>query len=227
MPTRLLSVATLGVTLVLTGCGAAPTAQPASSASSASSTSSPSSTSSFLSTAPTPSRPASSSTPASAVTVTFAGGTATDPRDGGRPVVLIAAALGVPTDVFREAFSHVTPARGGEPEPAQVQRNKAALLDTLAPYGIDNDELDRVSNHYRYNGAAGERWSARPATATATVVDGRVTGVTIVDGGAGYSSAPVVTITGGDLDGSVHATATVAYGTDLATNGRIESVAIS
>jgi len=76
------------------------------------------------------------------VPVTFTGGYDTDRRDGGRPVVLIAAALGVPTDTFRRAFSGVTPARNGPPEPGQVHRNKEALLSVLSPYGITNDRLD-------------------------------------------------------------------------------------
>ena len=50
---------------------------------------------------------------ASDVTVTIASGLETDPVDNGRPVVLIAAALGVPTEVFREAFSGVTPSTDG------------------------------------------------------------------------------------------------------------------
>ena len=41
--------------------------------------------------------------------VVFSGGHETDPRDRGRPVILIAAALGVPADVFRAAFTHVHP----------------------------------------------------------------------------------------------------------------------
>src|SRR5438128_6546776 len=66
--------------------------------------------------------------------VKFEGGFETDRRDGGRPVVLIAAALGVSDDVFRKAFSGVTPAAGGrEPEPEQVRKNKEALLRVLTP----------------------------------------------------------------------------------------------
>jgi hypothetical protein len=42
-------------------------------------------------------------------------------------------ALKAPTEVFREAFSHVTPASGGrEPEPEQVRLNKSALMHALA-----------------------------------------------------------------------------------------------
>src|SRR5437667_1129886 len=85
------------------------------------------------------------------VPVVFSGGHETDPRDGGRPVVLIAAALGVTPEVFREAFSHVRPAPAGrEPEPGQVRQNKAALLAALAKHGVTNEKLDTVSNYYRY-----------------------------------------------------------------------------
>ena len=45
----------------------------------------------------------------------------TNSVERGRPVGLIAAALGVPEAVFRAAFTKVTPAAGGhEPHPAQV-----------------------------------------------------------------------------------------------------------
>src|SRR6476620_1732883 len=97
--------------------------------------------------------------PTTRVPIVFSGGHETDPRDNGRPVVLIASALGVPPEVFRDAFSHVTPARAGqEPDPSQVNKNKAALLQALGPYGITNARLDEVSNYYRYNASAGEHW---------------------------------------------------------------------
>ncbi len=54
-------------------------------------------------------------------------------NDYGRPVVLIAAALGVKPDVFREAFSGVTPARGRGPTGEEARKNKAALMKVLAP----------------------------------------------------------------------------------------------
>jgi hypothetical protein len=38
------------------------------------------------------------------VPVTFSGGHETDPQDRGRPVVLVAGALGVKPEVFRKAF---------------------------------------------------------------------------------------------------------------------------
>ncbi|KXK15985.1 MAG: hypothetical protein UZ14_CFX002000161 [Chloroflexi bacterium OLB14] len=93
------------------------------------------------------------------VQVIISGGYELDPRDNGRPVILIASALGVPEEVFREAFSHVNPAgAGSSPSEEQAQANKAALMNVLAPYGVTNDYLDEVSNYYRYNRSAGETW---------------------------------------------------------------------
>jgi hypothetical protein len=158
--------------------------------------------------------------------VAISGGFNTDPQDKGRPVVLIAAALGVPTEVFREAFRGVTPAGAGSggPSTEQAQKNKSALLKVLAPYGITNERLDEVSNYYRYNGSKGEIWTRTQATATATIVNGVVTGVTITNPGAGYSSNPTITITG--PNGKVTATATLSYTKDFKTNGSISAITI-
>ena len=154
---------------------------------------------------------------AETVTVTIEGGLETDPVDNGRPVVLIAAALGVPTEVFREAFSGVSPAGAGEEVDEQrAQANKAVLLSVLGPYGITNDQLDAASNFYRYNGSAGELWPNEPATATFS--DGVIT---ITNPGYGYSSAPTVTLSNGQT-----ATATLAYGTDTATNGSVTAITV-
>ncbi|NHN28964.1 hypothetical protein [Paenibacillus agricola] len=160
-------------------------------------------------------------------TVVVSGGFNTDPQDNGRPVVLIAAALGVPTEVFREAFSGVTPAGAGGDGPSSelAQRNKAALMNVLAPYGITNERLDEVSNYYRYSESKGEVWSRTLATATATVTDGVVTGLTITNPGAGYSSNPTITVTG--PNGTITATATLAYTTDFKTNGSISAISIN
>jgi hypothetical protein len=156
------------------------------------------------------------------VKLRITGGHATDARDNGRPVVLIAAALGVPTEVFRTAFASVTPAAGGtEPDPEQVQRNKAALLAILAPYGVTNERLDAVSNHYRYLASAGEKWTHAAATAQATVRGGKVVAVKLLSGGAGYSSTPKITVPGLP-DAAVKAT--IAYGTDLSTNGAVATL---
>jgi hypothetical protein len=161
----------------------------------------------------------------STYSVIISGGLTTDPQDKGRPVVLIAAALGVPTEVFREAFSGVTPSGlDSAPSAELAQRNKAALLKVLGPYGITNDRLDEVSNFYRYNGKKTATWQKTSATATAIVTDGVVTGVTITNAGAGYSSTPTVTITG--PTGTVTAKAVVTYTQDFATNGSITSITL-
>jgi hypothetical protein len=158
--------------------------------------------------------------------VVISGGFDTDPQDHGRPVDLIAAALGVPTEVFREAFRGVTPAGlGSEPSSELARRNKAALLKVLAPYGVTNERLDEVSNYYRYNGSKGETWPKTRATATATVMNGVVTGVTITHAGAGYSSSPTVTVTG--PNGKVTATATLSYTKDFKTNGSVSAISIN
>jgi hypothetical protein len=160
-----------------------------------------------------------------AVSVVISGGFDTDPQDHGRPVVLIAAALGVPTEVFREAFRGVTPAGlDSQPSSDLAQRNKAALLKVLAPYGITNERLDEVSDYYRYNGRNGETWKKTRAVATATITNGVVTGITITNPGSGYSSNPIVTVIG--PNGTVTAIATVSYTKDFKTNGSISAITI-
>lgn len=160
-------------------------------------------------------------------TISITGGFDTDSVDHGRPVVLIAAALDVSAEVFREAFSGVTPAGAGSDGPTseQAQSNKAALLKVLAPYGITNDRLDEVSNYYRYNGSKGELWTHTAATATTELANGKVTGIKIINAGAGYSSAPAVSITG--PTGTYSATATVSYTTDFKTNGSLTAIKLN
>jgi hypothetical protein len=128
--------------------------------------------------------------------VVFSGGHDTDPRDHGRPVVLVASALGVSSDVFRDAFSRVHPAGPGSGGPTreEARANKAALMSVLGKYGISNDRLDEVSNFYRYPPGSRELWKNRPAVANALVKNGVVTGYEIVDGGAGYTAPPTVTV---------------------------------
>ncbi|MEO2013388.1 MAG: thermonuclease family protein [Fuerstiella sp.] len=127
---------------------------------------------------------------APAGTVIFRGGYDTDPRDHGRPVSLIAAALGVESDVFRQAFSGVNPSSMGAPSPMLARTNKKVLMDALSKYGVSNERLDQVSNYYRYNRSAGKTWQRSPATATAVIKDGKVAGITITNPGAGYTVAP-------------------------------------
>ena len=151
--------------------------------------------------------------------VTFTGGYDTDPRDHGRPVRLIAAALEVSPEVFRNAFSHVTPAGPGqEPEPGQVAKNKVQLMGYLSPYAVTNDRLDEVSNYYRYNNSKGEMWRNTPAAGYATVHDGVVTGITLTNPGTGYTTPPKVSVTGMP---SVNAIAYLAFDRDFNKNGSI------
>lgn len=157
-------------------------------------------------------------------TVVFQRGYQTDSRDGGRPIVLIAAALGVPDQVFRDAFSQVRPARDGQPSPERVRENKAVLMAALGKHGITNDRLDEVSNYYRYRPQDGELWTHRPAKAEAVIVDNKVTEIKLLDAGAGYSSTPQIEVVGYP-DAKV--SAAVEYGTDLKTNGRVKSLTIS
>ncbi|TDF94695.1 hypothetical protein [Paenibacillus piri] len=168
----------------------------------------------------------SSVTDQNGYTIVISGGYNTDAQDHGRPTVLIAAALGVPADVFRQAFSGVTPAGAGSSGPTseQAQSNKAALMKVLQPYGITNERLDEVSDYYRYSEVKGEVWIRTPAVLTPTIKDGVLTGVTITNAGSGYSSAPTIKITG--PNGAITATATIAYTSDFKTNGSIASISI-
>ena len=155
------------------------------------------------------------------VPVVFSGGHETDPRDHGRPVVLIAGALGVPPEVFRDAFSHVHPANPEKgPGPAEAQANKAALLATLGKYGVTNERLDQVSDYYRYVGRRNELWPTQPAAAYAMVQNGKIVSYEIVNGGAGYTSNPDITVPGFPGD----RIAELAYGNSFETNGSIRSI---
>jgi hypothetical protein len=157
--------------------------------------------------------------------VVFSGGHDTDPVDHGRPVVLIAAALGVKTEVFRDAFSRVHPAdpeRG--PTAERAQANKAALLSALGKYGITNERLDEVSNFYRYRPGEDRLWKHTPAVAHALVKDGIVVGYEIITAGAGYSSSPKVIVPGIK---NANARAEIAFGKDLKTNGKVSVIRIA
>lgn len=160
------------------------------------------------------------------VPVVFSGGHETEGVDHGRPVVLIAAALGVKSEVFREAFSHVHPAGPGSGGPTgeEARANKKALMDALGKYGITNDRLDTVSNFYRYPPGRGGLWKVKPATANALVKDGAVIGYEVTNGGAGYSSPPTVSVP--DIKGA-NAKVELAFGKDLETNGAVSAIAVS
>ena len=160
------------------------------------------------------------------VPVVFTGGHETEGVDRGRPVILIAAALGVPPEVFREAFSRVRPAgpgRGG-PTPDEARQNKEALMKVLRRYGITNERLDEVSNFYRYPPGRGHIWRNTPAQADALVKNGVVIGYEITDGGAGYSSLPSVSVPG--VKGA-RAQVKLEFNKDLDSNGSVSSVTVA
>lgn len=161
----------------------------------------------------------------SKVDVVFSAGHETDPRDGGRPVVLIANALGVPPEVFRDVFKGVHPAEPGRgPSEQEARQNKAVLLAGLSRYGVTNERLDEVSNYYRYNRSRGELWRAKPASAYAVLEKGKVVKFIVTDGGSGYTSAPSVTLPGVEKGaGEV----TLSYGKAFDSNGSVTAIALA
>jgi hypothetical protein len=159
------------------------------------------------------------------VPVTFSNGHDTDPRDHGRPVVLIGNALKVTPEVFRQAFSGVHPAqRDGGPTDAEARANKRVLMDALSPYGVTDDRLNQVSNYYRYRRDKGQMWPTVPATGYATVKDGVVTGFVVTNPGSGYSSPPDIAVQGMP---DVHATATLSFDTDFSKNGAVKEITLA
>jgi len=159
------------------------------------------------------------------VAVVFSGGHETEGVDHGRPVTLIAAALGVKPEVFREAFSHVHPAGPGSggPTDAEARQNKAALMNALGKYGITNERLNQVSNFYRYASWNGGIWKNTPATANALVKNGAVVGYEITSGGAGYTTPPTVSVP------NIKAAAPrvdLSFGKDMETNGAVSAISV-
>ncbi len=157
------------------------------------------------------------------VPVSFSGGHEIGKNDYGRPVVLIAAALEVKPDVFREAFSGVTPARGRGPSAEEARKNKAALMKVLSPHGVTNERLDEVSDYYRYQPQRGQLWPTTAAKAHAIVERGKVKRIVVTDPGSGYCSPPDV-----KLDGfpNLDLKATLAFTKDLKRNGIIVAVEV-
>jgi hypothetical protein len=159
------------------------------------------------------------------VPVVITGGYETDPRDRGRPVILVASALGVTADVFRAAFSKVHPAGPGRhPTDEEARANKQVLMAALGPYGVTDDRLNEVSNYYRYRRESGELWRHTPAAGYATVDHGKMTGITITDAGSGYSSPPVVSIPGME---QVPLAAELHFDTDFQKNGSIGKITVA
>lgn len=155
--------------------------------------------------------------------VTFSGGHEIGPGDFGRPVTLIAAGMGVETDVFREAFSGVTPAHGRGPSGDEARKNKSALLKVLGPHGVTNERIDEVSDYYRFRPQNGELWPTKEAQARAIVVDGKITEIVITEPGSGYCSVPTATVKGME---SVKLKVTLGFSQDLPHNGTIAKVEV-
>ena len=158
------------------------------------------------------------------VPLTFSGGHDTDPQDHGRPVVLVAAGLGVKPEVFREAFRGVTPARDGKPSPEQQRNNKEALMKVLKPLGVTNDRLDEVSNYYRYQPQRGELWKMTPAEGHAVVENGKIKRIVVTEPGSGYSSPPQATVQGME---TTTLKVTLHFDKDLKKNGSVERIEIA
>jgi hypothetical protein len=97
-------------------------------------------------------------------------------------------------------------------------------MSALGKHGITNDRLDEVSNFYRYPPGRGGLWRNKPAVANALVKDGVVIGYEVVDGGAGYSSTPTVTVPGFKIE---NVKVTLSYGKDLEKNGSVSTIAIA
>lgn len=157
------------------------------------------------------------------VSITFTGGHETFGPDRGRPVVLVAGALGVPPEVFRKVFSGVHPAGPGSggPTDGEARANKQVLMQGLAPYGVTDDRLNTVSNYYRYVRSRGEMWPTTPAAATATIENGAVKSITITNPGNGYSSPPQAAIEGMP---DVKLAVTLSFDTDFKKNGAIKEI---
>ena len=159
------------------------------------------------------------------VPVVFSGGHETEGVDHGRPVILIAAALGVTPEVFREAFSHVHPAGPGSggPTDAEARQNKAALMNALGKYGVTDERLNEVSNYYRYPPGRGGIWKNKAATANALVRNGKVVGYEVLSGGSGYTSPPTVTVP--NLPAAT-AKVELSFGKDMDNNGAVIAITV-
>lgn len=67
-----------------------------------------------------------------------------------RSARLLAAALEVPDEVFREAFAGVSPSAYGPPSASGARANKDVLVKVLAHDGITDERLNEVSDCCRF-----------------------------------------------------------------------------
>ncbi len=66
-------------------------------------------------------------------------------------------------------------------------------------------------------------WRNRPASATAILKDGAVTGFTLTDPGAGYSSPPAISVQG---IAGLKVEVVMIYGEDFKTNGSVKEIKV-
>lgn len=157
------------------------------------------------------------------IPIAFSGGHEIAKNDYGRPITLMAAALGVKPEEFRKAFSGVRPARGRGPTSDEARRNKEALMKVLAPLGVTNGQMDEVANYYRFRPQDGELWPTRPAKASAFIEGGRIKKIVVTDPGSGYCTPPKMTVKGFE---NVRLEAKLKLVKDLKKNGGIDSIEI-
>jgi hypothetical protein len=69
----------------------------------------------------------------------------------------------------------------------------------------------------------GQMWKHKDAVANALVKDGAVIGYEIVDGGAGYSSPPTISVAGVK---SAPAKVELSFGKDLTKNGAVAAITL-
>jgi hypothetical protein len=139
-------------------------------------------------------------------------------------VSLVAGALQVPAEVFRKAFSGVTPARGRAPTGEEQRQNKEALLRVLGPYKVTNERLDAVSDYYRYRPERGERWPTSPAEAFAISEDGKLKRIEITKPGHGYSAPPKATVPGMN---SLRLVTKLQFDKDFKKNGAVVALELA
>lgn len=157
------------------------------------------------------------------VPVKFTGGHDISKKDFGRPIPLIAAALGVKPDVFRKAFSGVTPARGRGPSGDEARKNKEALLSVLGPHGVTNERLDEVSDYYRFRPQEDELWPVKAAKAEAIVEGGQIKRIVVTEPGHGYSTPPRATVKG-FADAKLRVD--LAFSKTFKKNGAVRAIAL-
>lgn len=154
------------------------------------------------------------------VVVEFSGGRETQPEDNGHPVTLIANALDITPQVFREAFFQFVPDAENTDTDGWKQ-HLPEMMKILGPHGVTEARLTEVLDYYAGTRAGGATWPLEPAIAWATVKDGKITGFEVTTGGAGYNSPPTVNVAGHDTSG---VKAELSGSNSLKQNGAVSGI---